>query len=111
MINDSYGHLFGDEVLKQFGSLIKEATRKEDITCRFGGDEFVLITTANAGELEVIKQRLLKKVKEWVEADERLRGLGVSIGAAVCRPDQKFDVDKLIDTADKRMYREKDGKQ
>ncbi|WP_028991246.1 diguanylate cyclase [Thermacetogenium phaeum] len=94
------------------GWSLRSLHRKEDITCRIGGDEFVLITPGGAGELEIIKQRLLvlEKVKEWIEPDERLGGLGVSIGAAVCKPDQKLDVDKPIDQADKHMYREKTNK-
>lgn len=42
-INDTYGHLIGDEVLKGFGALLKKQTRGSDICCRYGGEEFVLV--------------------------------------------------------------------
>ncbi|HAA35086.1 MAG TPA: hypothetical protein DCD97_07235 [Firmicutes bacterium] len=109
-MNDSYGHLFGDEVLKKFGILIRDIIRKEDIVCRFGGDEFILLTTAAEDELGKIKERLTGRVEEWIKSDERLRGLGLSMGLAVCKPGQELNIERLIEKADRDMYRNKKGK-
>jgi diguanylate cyclase (GGDEF)-like protein len=53
IINDTYGHLFGDEVLKKFASFLKYMSREEDVICRFGGEEFIIILpeTTTAGAL------------------------------------------------------------
>lgn len=72
-MNDNYGHLFGDEVLKKFGNLIKDIIRKEDIVCRFGGDEFVLLTSAAENELGKIKSVL---PAGWKNGLSRINGLG-----------------------------------
>jgi len=43
VLNDTYGHLFGDEVLKKFASFLKYMSREEDVICRYGGEEFIII--------------------------------------------------------------------
>lgn len=110
IINDKYGHLFGDEVLKQFSNLIMGMIRKEDIASRFGGDEFIIITKATEKELDNIRQRLTARVEEWIQSDDRLKGFGLSVGTAACKPEEEFNIDRFIDEADRDMYHKKKNK-
>lgn len=61
-LNDTYGHLFGDQVLSELGNIIKESIRGEDIACRFGGEEFLLILPeTNALGAFILAERIRDK--------------------------------------------------
>lgn len=62
-INDEYGHTCGDAVLKNFASILKELTRKEDVLARYGGEEFIALINYQE-EIEI--QRYLKRVKNAI---------------------------------------------
>lgn len=111
-INDSYGHLFGDQVLKKFADILLENIRAGDKACRFGGDEFVvvLLQDVDSKSLENIKQRIQSAVQAWIGEDRRLKNLGVSIGIALLQPGQSLNPDKLLMIADKSMYLNKESK-
>lgn len=107
-INDCCGHARGDEVLKAVARTIREAVRTEDVVCRVGGDEFLVICPGIALD-EVVRcgERLLSMVEELgIQADGR--PFGLSIGAAE-RGREVTDMDELINLADKSMYRAKQG--
>lgn len=110
IINDRYGHLVGDQVLKYFAGILKSSIRETDIACRLGGDEFVAVIYADLEGIGSIRQRILEEVKKWGAADEKVRELGVSIGTAVWEPGRPDDIDTLIREADKEMYREKNAR-
>lgn len=65
--NDTYGHELGDKILKEFGILLKESCREEDVVCRYGGEEFLVICpeTGSEGALATVKRvyQLLNKKK------------------------------------------------
>lgn len=96
-INDSYGHLFGDEVLKQFANLLVESIRENDVACRLGGDEFtVLLRNVDLSKLDQVKQRIQVAATAWIRGDKKLQGLGVSIGTSLSQPGQTSDIDQLL---------------
>ncbi|MCM8827639.1 MAG: bifunctional diguanylate cyclase/phosphodiesterase, partial [Candidatus Omnitrophica bacterium] len=65
LINDIYGHLFGDNFLRLIGKIIKENVRREDIVCRFGGDEFVcILSNADIEQAYLIANRVRQAIKE-----------------------------------------------
>lgn len=103
-INDRFGHVAGDEVLKHVASMLRAGIRKEDIIIRYGGDEFLLIfqeieETAFFERLKQIKEEIGKSVVN----DEPEIKLSISIGGAyLITP-----LECAIDTADKAMYRDK----
>ena len=107
-INDSYGHLIGDNVLKQFGTLLQQL-RASDIAGRYGGEEFaVLLPNSNLEESLLVAERLRQDI-ENTQFDS-IDKCTVSIGIASL--DKKNnDAYKWLDHADKALYQaKKDGR-
>ncbi len=107
-VNDTYGHMVGDEVLRRVGSLFAESVRRTDIAARYGGEEFAIILphTAKDTALEVA-QKLLRKVR-LLRLPE-YPGLGVSFSIGVASyPMDGDDPGKLLRTADDATYKAKE---
>lgn len=108
-INDSYGHDVGDLVLQETAQSIKRGLRAQDVVCRTGGDEFLVICpeTDTAAAL-VCAERVRKSVAEMrvLTGDVELQG-SVSIGVAA-RSAATADIDRLIKRADEGVYRAKE---
>jgi diguanylate cyclase (GGDEF)-like protein/PAS domain S-box-containing protein len=107
-INDSFGHAFGDRLLKEFASRLKSVLREGDTVARLGGDEFVIIlenikVPENA---QRIASKILNKFLEAVFIDGRELHVTTSIGVAVY-PQDGDDADTLLKHADVAMYRAK----
>ncbi|MFL9923300.1 diguanylate cyclase [Herbaspirillum lusitanum] len=80
-INDTHGHLVGDEVLRNFSALLRENLRADDAIGRYGGEEFVVILRKTAlAEALALSQRVIDKVREQRELGNRLQGCTVSAG-------------------------------
>ena len=110
-INDKHGHLFGDKTLAAFASLLKSVLDEESHACRFGGDEFVVLArNLDTAALSGLKDRIQGAVKAWIAEDERLAGLGVSIGTGLLEVGQSSDTDNLLKIADQSMYAAKRSK-
>jgi diguanylate cyclase (GGDEF)-like protein len=63
-LNDEFGHLLGDEVLRQVSSLFHQQLRKIDVVCRYGGEEFaILLTQTNAAQAIAIAEKLRRLVE------------------------------------------------
>lgn len=96
--NDTYGHLFGDEVLKFVSERLKKNTRNVDIVARMGGDEFLLFMPYKDGTEPLVKRifnLLCTQYKEFT--------IGVSMGVA-CAKDCNGDYDTLFHMADEALY-------
>jgi len=106
LFNDTYGHEYGDEVLKTVAQTIRSSVRDEDYVVRFGGEEFVVILPhTNRARGLVIAKRIQAKLAELSEL-ELERELTVSIGVA-SYPDDAQDRMELLRRADMAMYRAK----
>jgi len=106
-INDTYGHVVGDFILSELGSLIKQATREEDIPIRYGGEEFLLILPfASEKNAYVIAQRLLRQVERHKFRVNNMN-IKVSISIGLLEWDKKMSIDQAIQEVDKRMYQAK----
>jgi len=103
-INDSFGHLEGDKLLREFTARLKEACRGYDYVARMGGDEFVITAPGLTPDAAVEKADRLNQAA--IEAGRQTCGrdiITLSVGTAFC-PDDGFDVEKLLAEADRRMY-------
>ncbi len=109
-VNDRFGHLVGDQVLKGIADLLRSSLRERDIACRLGGDEFTAIVRAGRDGLNLVEDRVRVAFQVWSNASEATRDLGLSIGSVVWEPGMVPDPESLILVADKAMYEEKDAK-
>lgn len=107
IVNDSFGHLAGDRVLRDLGALFHGTTRPEDLIARYGGDEFVLIARdVNAGELTRIAERLAGEIRrlKWVAGETTFR-INVTSGIATAR--DGVSPLELLEAVDRDLYRNK----
>jgi diguanylate cyclase (GGDEF)-like protein len=105
LVNDTYGHEAGDEVLKAVAALFREHTRQADLVARYGGEEFVIVfpeTGADDATAVAEKLRLLV-MKERIRTASGELGVTVSIGIAGGQG-QLLRVDQLLRDADAAMY-------
>jgi diguanylate cyclase (GGDEF)-like protein/putative nucleotidyltransferase with HDIG domain len=103
-INDSFGHLEGDKLLREFSTRLKDACRGYDYVARMGGDEFVI--TAPGLTLEAAEEKTLRLNEAAIEAGRHTCGkdvVSLSVGTAFC-PEDGYDVEALLTEADRRMY-------
>lgn len=108
-INDTYGHLAGDQVLRDVVTSLHTNTRIEDIVARFGGDEFVIaVPNLDVAALESVCERLSDAVAavEWSVGDSTFR-VGVSAGIASSRLLDAPSLVQLMKAADCDMYKNK----
>ncbi|MDO9302982.1 MAG: GGDEF domain-containing protein [Anaerolineales bacterium] len=107
-VNDSYGHLVGDEVLRHVGYQLRDHIRHPDLAGRYGGEEF-LILLPNTASAEAAEQaaRLCKYVRETkVHVNNHVLSVTISIGVAQFQPG--LDTwDTLLNRADNAMYEAK----
>jgi diguanylate cyclase (GGDEF)-like protein/putative nucleotidyltransferase with HDIG domain len=106
-INDRFGHLEGNRVLRLFAQALKETSREYDYVARMGGDEFVVIApglTAEATARKTEQMRDLAKQAGIDVCNEPI--LSLSVGKAIY-PEDGIDAEKILSEADKRMYLQK----
>jgi diguanylate cyclase (GGDEF)-like protein len=108
-INDTHGHLAGDEVLKEIAIRCKKCLRSGDIICRYGGEEFlILLTDTKSGELSAIAERIRQAVgSETIPADNKSIQVTVSIGGYSFALGTGMSPDSVIERADQAMYQAK----
>ncbi len=100
-VNDTYGHLKGDMVIKDFAAFLKENLRKDDHLIRYGGDEFVVFQPGLEKKISrTIWQRIINKLNESQLAGIKI---GMSVGIASYPEDGK-DFETLFKEADSRLY-------
>lgn len=108
-INDSYGHLAGDKVLKIIATVLRKRLRDSDFIARFGGEEFVLLLPATP---PAVGAKLLETLRAAIEAcpfhfkGERVT-ITISMGLAAFRPGEHSDL--VLKRADQALYRAKNA--
>jgi len=111
--NDTYGHDAGDTVLRETASFLVKSVRGEDIVCRFGGEEFVIILPmADLKATQARGERIRSKLRELavLHQGQSLGMITVSVGVAVL-PQHGINPKDLVEAADAALYRAKrDGR-
>ncbi len=106
LVNDSFGHLYGDRVLVHVAGLIRSVLRGSDVAARYGGDEFALILPETADEAAaVVADRILEAFRRSPFAADGRQPIpiGASIGIAT-HPEHGRSATELIAIADVRLY-------
>lgn len=110
-INDRYGHLVGDSVLRQVGDLLRREVRSVDAVARYGGEEFVVVlpeTSVKGGLIFAERIRARIEAHDFAEVGDPVQAT-VSIGVAGVSGSETANPESLIALADKALYRAKNG--
>lgn len=106
-VNDTYGHMRGDKVLKIIGESILLAVRKQDLVFRYGGDEFaVILQNASKEEAFRVAERIFSNVNRSVDGLTTFMKVTVSVGIAVL-DESLSDKNMLLEAADRSLYEAK----
>ncbi len=113
LYNDHYGHLEGDEVLKEMGNVILEVFRTEDSAYRYGGEEFLVILPEQTLESASVAAERLRSAVESRAIPHAAKGLDavvtVSAGLAELSPGEPKDIATLLQQADTALYKAKES--
>lgn len=104
--NDTYGHMAGDEVLKNVSHVIRDNIRLIDIAARYGGEEFaIILPRTDINEAIIVAERIRSNI-ESLQVDFNNRNMHVTISMGVAQFDSLIDPDKdsLIERADRALY-------
>ena len=107
--NDTWGHGAGDEALRQLGSLLINQVRREDIACRYGGDEFILILPDASPQVTLQRAKQILNLARWTSLQldgHNLPAVTLSLGVAVF-PKHGEAGTSLLKAADTALYRAK----
>jgi len=103
-INDNYGHLIADNILVEFSTLIESNIRNSDMFGRWGGDEFVLVSTHNTSDtIIILGEKILSKIKGHMWSE----GINLTVSMGIAFYEAGDDVDKLLHRADLKMLEAK----
>ncbi len=106
-VNDQYGHITGDEVLKGFSDIVNKINRESDVFARFGGEEFIILahmTNKNAA------YTLYSRIKKAIDEHEFKRVKTISFSAGITEFDIENDsIDSILERADKALYNAKNN--
>ncbi|MDO6500389.1 GGDEF domain-containing protein [Photobacterium sanguinicancri] len=103
-VNDRFGHLDGDKVIRRFATILKDAVRATDRCYRLGGDEFTALLQPATGESA---SKVATRIQLLMKQDQTLRALNISVSLGYAHY-QKGDTSiSLIDRADRQLYQHK----
>ena len=106
-VNDKYGHLAGDNVLRKISAILSEQFRNTDYVARIGGDEFAVIMTKFGETPEMVIQRKIETINKMLQnVGDGLPGVSLSVGVAISNMGY---IQNLESQADKALYRVKQG--
>jgi two-component system, cell cycle response regulator len=107
-INDKHGHSTGDAVLSAMGDLLRKTARHTDVTCRWGGEEFVVaLQYCNLAGAYVAANRLREDIQRLTITNGNGESVPITASFGVAEYNQADNIDTLIDRADQAMYEAK----
>jgi diguanylate cyclase (GGDEF)-like protein len=102
-LNDRYGHLFGDRLLREIAQGVKNRVRREQLIARFGGDEFaLLLPDVDLENATVFAEKIRRQIQE-LELDERGHHARVTLSLGVATLESEMSVHDLLQTADRAL--------
>lgn len=108
-INDTFGHLHGDRLLRECASILQRSIRSSDFLVRYGGDEFIILTTEiGDDECDKLMSRVDKLIAGW-NADPKNKEYSLSVSSGCALFEQGRELMDVINEADKKMYENKKG--
>ncbi|APG84171.1 PleD family two-component system response regulator [Sinorhizobium americanum] len=112
LVNDTYGHDAGDEVLREFANRVRATVRGADLACRFGGEEFVIVMPDTTPEMAAIVAERLRLMVEGrafgISQGETILSVTASLGIATLRPEGDTP-EALLKRADTALYQAKNN--
>lgn len=113
LVNDTYGHEDGDRVLRHVAEVIQSSLREDDVACRYGGEEFVVLLRATTGAAaRAVANRLRAALAQRpidVGPKNEPRHVTFSAGVAAADERNQFHADDIVARADAALYRAKRG--
>ncbi|RYU65357.1 diguanylate cyclase [Aliivibrio finisterrensis] len=109
LVNDTYGHDAGDEVLRVVAKRLENAVRKGDLACRLAGDEFVLFIepVQDKTQLAELSSRVIESIQKPIAYKGITLSVGVSIGVTIAYYNEEKDIDYVLKESDQAMYEAK----
>jgi len=105
-INDTYGHIAGDDILKQIGRILKDNLYPLDVAARYGGEEFIILVPETSFErVSKTAEKLRRTINEWQWniSDNRI-SITTSIGVVMLEPNNITDCQDMVKKADEALY-------
>jgi len=111
-VNDTYGHIAGDQVLQQFAGILLHNTRKDDIIARWGGEEFAIILPDTEREVAYkIANRIRTVVEEHIFSYQGIScRITISMGLGSTKKELNFGTEQFIKIVDEALYKAKEKK-
>jgi diguanylate cyclase (GGDEF)-like protein len=109
-INDTYGHQIGDEVIIALANILKENTRKSDIVCRYGGEEFsIILPNASLTNTQKIAENIRQKTEDFIlkTTENSKLNFTISLGIAELSLQEENRLKKALQEADNALYKAK----
>jgi diguanylate cyclase len=106
-INDTYGHLFGDKIIRAIAETLKSKVRGQDSVARMGGEEFaVLLTETDMSGARVVGESIRQSIERGkvrrLDNQDQISGITISVGVSCYKQGKK--IDEMLDQADKALY-------